>query len=88
MANLRTPNAKIVKLLEEPFLRFVIVRGVLQYGLLVTVIFSAFTWLSDGTAGFGKITLSTLLVSLGLAGAAWGAAMWLCFHLWYRPSKD
>ena len=73
MASRNDQLAKLKKLQEQGIWRFVLVRGVLGWGLGTAVIYSLIMW-TVLDINFGKLLLALLIFPV--CGLLWGALVW------------
>lgn len=76
------PITRWAQVRRQGMVRFVLVRGVLGWGLTTALIYSLLMWGIAGANPRVLLPLSLLLFPLG--GLLWGAAMWWLLERKYR----
>lgn len=66
--------AKLSNIRNQGFLRFVLLRGVLGWGLGTAILYSFIMWLKSDTDISSLLPISFVVFPLG--GVLWGALMW------------
>ena len=76
--NLMTPNDRIQKIVAQGKTRFVLVRGVLFFGLSTAALVTVFGLIRTNEVHVSDIMIN-LFVFCPVSGIIWGLAMWAWF---------